>query len=109
MLSELSVIAAAAECERDGFVRESRSEEKFRTPFNSTEEAIAGIDMLWSCLWLCNPISGKNSWAKWRNRKIWFVKVSATDEILNVGTIIFLPLRNARLLQFQKVIRSAAR
>ncbi|MDA3902569.1 MAG: PAS domain S-box protein [Desulfuromusa sp.] len=53
----LSVIAsrAAAECERMHFVRElSRSEEKLRTLFNSTEEAIVGIDMLGHTVF-CNP------------------------------------------------------
>lgn len=52
-----SVIAsrAAAECERMHFVREvSRSEEKLRTIFNSTAEAIVGIDMLGNTVF-CNP------------------------------------------------------
>ncbi len=53
----LSVIAsrAAAECERMHFVRElSRSEERFRTIFNSTAEAIVGIDMVGKIVF-CNP------------------------------------------------------
>lgn len=53
----LSVIAsrAAAECERMHFVRElSRSEERFRTIFNSTAEAIVGIDMSGKIVF-CNP------------------------------------------------------
>ncbi|MCD6580744.1 MAG: PAS domain S-box protein [Desulfuromusa sp.] len=57
----LSVIAsrAAAECERMHFVRElSRSEEKLRTLFNSTAEAIVGIDMLGDIVF-CNPSAVK--------------------------------------------------
>ncbi len=57
----LSVIAsrAAAECERMHFVRElSRSEEKFRTIFNSTAEAIVGIDMQ-GVVMFCNPSAVK--------------------------------------------------
>ena len=57
----LSVIAsrAAAECERMHFVRElSRSEEKLRTLFNSTAEAIVGIDMLGKVVF-CNPSAVK--------------------------------------------------
>ncbi|MCW8892122.1 MAG: PAS domain S-box protein [Deltaproteobacteria bacterium] len=53
----LSVIAsrAAAECERMHYVRElSRSEEKLRTIFNSTAEAIVGIDMQGKTVF-CNP------------------------------------------------------
>ncbi|MFK5927429.1 MAG: PAS domain S-box protein [Desulfuromusa sp.] len=52
-----SVIAAraAAECERMHVVRKlSRSEEKLRTIFNSTAEAIVGIDMLGKTVF-CNP------------------------------------------------------
>lgn len=53
----LSVIAsrASAECERMHYVRElSRSEEKLRTLFNSTAEAIVGIDMQGKTVF-CNP------------------------------------------------------
>lgn len=53
----LSVIAsrAAAECERMHYVRElSRSEEMLRTLFNSTAEAIVGIDMEGDVVF-CNP------------------------------------------------------
>ncbi len=53
----LSVIAsrAASECERMHFVRElSRSEERFRTIFNSTAEAIVGVDMAGKVSF-CNP------------------------------------------------------
>ena len=53
----LSVIAsrAAAECERMHYVRElSRSEEKLRTLFNSTAEAIVGIDLEGKTVF-CNP------------------------------------------------------
>ncbi len=53
----LSIVAsrAAAECERMHFVRElSRSEERFRTIFDSTAEAIVGIDMDGKIVF-CNP------------------------------------------------------
>ena len=53
----LSVITsrAAAECERMHYVRElSRSEEKLRIIFNSTAEAIVGIDMQGEAVF-CNP------------------------------------------------------
>ena len=53
----LSVIAsrAASECERMHFVRElSLSEERFRLIFNSTAEAIVGIDMVGK-ITFCNP------------------------------------------------------
>lgn len=53
----LSVIAsrAAAECERLDYVRElSHSEEMLRTLFNSTAEAIVGIDLSGECVF-CNP------------------------------------------------------
>ncbi len=53
----MSVIAsrAASECERMHFVRElSRSEERFRMIFNSTAEAIVGIDMAGK-ITFCNP------------------------------------------------------
>ena len=57
----LSIVAsrAAAECERMHFVRElSRSEERFRTIFNSTAEAIVGIDMQGKIVF-CNPSAVK--------------------------------------------------
>lgn len=57
----LSVIAsrAAAECERMHFVRElSHSEEKLRTIFNSTAEAIVGIDLHGEAVF-CNPSAVK--------------------------------------------------
>ncbi len=57
----MSVIAsrAAAECERMHYVRElSRNEEMLRTLFNSTAEAIVGIDMLGKVVF-CNPTAGK--------------------------------------------------
>ncbi len=57
----LSVIAsrAASECERMHFVLElSRSEERFRTIFNSTAEAIVGIDMSGKVTF-CNPSAVK--------------------------------------------------
>lgn len=57
----LSVIAsrAAAECERIHFVRElSHSEEKLRTIFNSTAEAIVGIDLRGKVVF-CNPSTVK--------------------------------------------------
>lgn len=53
----LSVIAsrAAAECERLDYVRElAHSEEMLRTLFNSTAEAIVGIDLTGNCVF-CNP------------------------------------------------------
>lgn len=53
----LSVIAsrAAAECERLDYVRElAHSEEMLRTLFNSTAEAIVGIDLSGECVF-CNP------------------------------------------------------
>ena len=53
----LSVITsrAAAECERMHYVRElSRSEEKLRIIFNSTAEAIVGLDMQGEAVF-CNP------------------------------------------------------
>ncbi|MCF6267878.1 MAG: PAS domain S-box protein [Desulfuromusa sp.] len=53
----LSIIAsrAAAECERMHYVRAlSRSEEKLRVLFNSTAEAIVGIDMQGVAVF-CNP------------------------------------------------------
>lgn len=53
----LSVIAsrAAAECERLDYVRElAHSEEMLRTLFNSTAEAIVGIDLTGECVF-CNP------------------------------------------------------
>ena len=56
-----SVIAsrAAAECERMHYVRElSRSEEMLRTLFNSTAEAIVGIDMQGKAVF-CNPSAVK--------------------------------------------------
>lgn len=50
---------AAAECERMHFVRElSRSEERFRTIFNSTAEAIVGVDM-YGKVSFCNPSAVK--------------------------------------------------
>ena len=57
----LSVITsrAAAECERMHYFRElSRSEEKLRTVFNSTAEAIVGIDMVGNVVF-CNPQTAK--------------------------------------------------
>ncbi len=57
----LSVITsrAAAECERMHFFRElSRSEEKLRTVFNSTAEAIVGIDLRGNVVF-CNPSTAK--------------------------------------------------
>ncbi len=57
----LSVIAsrAAAECERIHFVRElSHSEEMLRTIFNSTAEAIVGIDLHGEVVF-CNPSTVK--------------------------------------------------
>jgi len=57
----LSVITsrAAAECERMHYFRElSRSEEKLRTVFNSTAEAIVGIDMVGNVVF-CNPPTAK--------------------------------------------------
>ncbi len=57
----LSVITsrAAAECERMHYFRElSRSEEKLRTVFNSTAEAIVGIDMVGNIVF-CNPSTAK--------------------------------------------------
>lgn len=53
----LSVIAsrAAAECERLNYVRElAHNEEMLRTLFNSTAEAIVGIDLRGECVF-CNP------------------------------------------------------
>lgn len=53
----LSVIAsrAAAECERLNYVRElAHSEEMLRTLFNSTAEAIVGLDLNGKCIF-CNP------------------------------------------------------
>ncbi len=53
----LSVIAsrAAAECERLNYVRElAHNEEMLRTLFNSTAEAIVGIDLTGECVF-CNP------------------------------------------------------
>ncbi|WP_303721811.1 PAS domain S-box protein [Malonomonas rubra] len=53
----LSVIAsrAAAECERLDYVQElAHSEEMLRTLFNSTAEAIVGIDLNGECVF-CNP------------------------------------------------------
>ncbi len=55
----LSVIAsrAATECERMHYVRElSHREEMLRTLFNSTAEAIVGIDLQGTCTF-CNPAS----------------------------------------------------
>jgi len=57
----LSVIAsrAAAECERMHYERAlSRSEEKLRTVFNSTAEAIVGIDLQGEAVF-CNPSAVK--------------------------------------------------
>ncbi len=57
----LSVIAsrAAAECERMHFVRElSHSEDMLRTIFNSTAEAIVGIDLRGDAVF-CNPSAVK--------------------------------------------------
>jgi len=57
----LSVITsrAATECERMYFYRElSRSEEMLRTVFNSTAEAIVGIDMEGKVMF-CNPSTAK--------------------------------------------------
>ena len=57
----LSVITsrAAAECERMHYFRElSRSEEKLRTVFNSTAEAIVGIDLGGNVVF-CNPSTAK--------------------------------------------------
>ena len=57
----LSVITsrAAAECERMHYFRElSRSEDKLRTIFNSTAEAIVGIDLRGDVVF-CNPSTAK--------------------------------------------------
>lgn len=59
----LSVIAAraAAECERMHYVRElSHSEEMLRTLFNSTAEAIVGIDLNGQVVFL-QPFSSEDS------------------------------------------------
>jgi len=57
----LSVISsrAVAECERMRYERElSHSEEMLRTLFNSTAEAIVGIDLAGHCVF-CNPSAAK--------------------------------------------------
>ena len=57
----LSVISsrAAAECERMHYERElSHSEEMLRTLFNSTAEAIVGLDLSGDCIF-CNPAAAR--------------------------------------------------
>jgi PAS domain S-box-containing protein len=94
----LSVIAsrAVAECERMRYVRElSHSEEMLRTLFNSTAEAIVGIDMAGEVVF-CNPstikILGYKEESELIGESLW--KIVSTphgnDKIFNHGECPFI-------------------